>query len=225
MKLRKRNLTIGYLFIIGGILLLLNNLDLIYFDSDLLWGLAFITLGVAFLITYYRSSPKVGILIVGFTCLVIGVSIFLSTIRTIPDELIGTLFLWSFSGIFITIHFQKSEYWWAIIPGGLLFVIGGIVLLEAFHLITDERLWFVFFSGTSLIFWYLFLIKNEKNRLGWAKYPAITITIFSFFILSITWSSKITDILFPISIILLGIYLIMINFSKIRETKSNNLPH
>lgn len=214
MKRNRPSSTIGYLLIIAGLLLIFKNLDLFEFNDKFLWGIAFITVGAAFLTTYRRDTRKIVVLIGGFMFIILGLSLIIHAIYIFPDELIGTLILWCIAGIFITIHFQRSNNWWVIIPGGIFFIFGAMVLLTGFKLLDDDRLWFVFFLGLGLIFWYLFLIKSKQNRLGWAQYPAIILSIFSFFILSITWDTQLTAILLPISIIIVGIYLIIHSFSK-----------
>ena len=221
MKLNRRSLTTGYLLIIAGLLLILKNLDLFEFNDKFLWGMAFVTIGVAFLATYQRSTRKIGMLIGGFIFTLSGLSLIIHAIYIFPDELIGTLILWCIASIFITIHFQRPNNWWAIIPGGIFFIFGVMVVLTGFKFLDDDRLWFVFFLGLSLIFWYLFLIKNKQNRLGWAQYPAIILSLFSFLILSITWDNQLTAILLPISIIIVGIYLIIHSFSKKVDSSIN----
>ena len=77
----------------------------------------------------------------------------------------------------------------------------------------------------SLVFWFLYLIKDEKNKLEWANIVAAILTIFSFFVLSNEWDDKISEILFPISIILCGGYLIVRGFltdkQQVNKQKEN----
>ncbi|NOZ63057.1 MAG: hypothetical protein GXO74_15510 [Calditrichaeota bacterium] len=61
-----------------------------------------------------------------------------------------------------------------------------------------------------MTFWFLYLIRDEQNRLDWASYVAMLTAIFSFFVLSVEWHSPVADILLPVSIILGGVFLIFV---------------
>jgi len=210
----KSQLTFGLVLIVGGFLLILHNLEIFAVSDQFLWGLAFVTIGMVMLVHNYRRSQRTGLLVLGIISCVIGISMIIDSFYIFPGEMIGAFLLWCLSAIFITIHLKKSENWWAIIPGGVFFILGAIIILNSLHLITDNRLWFVFMIGLSLIFWYLTLIKNELNKLHWAKYPAIVLSLLAFFILSVTWHSRMAELIFPISIIVLGLYLVLVQAAK-----------
>ena len=128
------------------------------------------------------------------------------------DEIIGVVILWGLAAIFISVYVRHDERWWAIIPGGTLLILGFLVLVEKFRILDNDFSGFIFLFGMSLVFWFLYLIKDEKNKLEWANIVAAILTIFSFFVLSNEWDDKISEILFPISIILCGGYLIVRGF-------------
>ena len=211
MRSKRLQLILWIVIILIGILLLLHNLQLFYLNEQLLWGSAIIVLGGIFIRIYKKRFPKRNILILGIIFLIIGLITTLDSVIIIPDDLIVTIFLWSGSAIFISIYIHRNESWWTIIPAGVLMILGIIVTLDAFHLLGGDILWFIFLLGMSLIFWFLFLIKDDKNNLDLAQYPALFFTIFSFYILSFSWKSLLADILLPISIITCGFYLMMKN--------------
>jgi len=214
MKSRHQHVAIGALIILIGLLILLHNIRVLYLSEQLFWGVGLIILGGIFLRVYNRKSPQKSIMFLGILFLIIGLFILLDTLFYFPGDLIGTFFLWIGGTIFISSYAHNNHRWWTLIPGGVLLILGIIVALNAFHLLMGDILWFIFLLGTSLIFWYLFLIKDEINKLNWALYPAFLLTIFAFFTLSFIWESRLSDVLFPISIIFCGVYLLIINIRQ-----------
>lgn len=194
-----------------GILVLLHNLHVIDLNEQLFWGAGLIILGGIFLYFYNRTLPKKNMLIPGIFFITIGLFTSLDALFYVPEALIGTFVFWITGAIFISIYIDKNNRWWGIIPGGTFLILGVILALNALQLLTRGILWFIFFFGISLIFWFLFLIKDLENKLDWTIYPAFLITIFSFFILSIVTESRFSDILFPLSIIFCGTYFLIKN--------------
>lgn len=208
---------IGLLIIVIGVLLLLQNLRILNLDEQLFWGIALIVLGGIFLRVYNQTSPQKSLLILGIIFLLGGLFTSLDAIFFFPGDLFTTAILWFGGAIFISFSIHKNERWWAIIPGGTFIVIGVIVVLNAFRLLEGDILWFIFLCGISLIFWFLYLTKDEQNRLNWAIYPALLLAIFSFFILSLVWENQLSETLFPISIISCGAYLVLKNLWKKKQ--------
>lgn len=66
----------------------------------------------------------------------------------------------------------------------------------------------VFFLGLGLTFGFLYLIKNERNKLEWAKIPALILIIFSGFVFFNTTDSFLGNLILPLSLIASGGYLI-----------------
>ena len=72
----------------------------------------------------------------------------------------------------------------------------------------EDVLGSIFFLGLGSTFGFLYVIRNEKNKLDWAKVPALCLVAFSGFLFLVTSVSLITDMFFPIVLILLGGYLV-----------------
>jgi len=217
MKSKCQHVTIGTIIVFIGVLLLLHNFQALYLDAQLLWGIAFMVLGGIFIRIYQRSTPRKNPLLLAIFFFIVGLFIILDTFIYMPDNLIVTFFCWIIGAIFIAIYVHNNNQWWAILPGGMFVILGSIVALNAFRLLEGNILWFVLLSGISLIFWFLFLIKDKMNKLGWTIYPAFLLTIFSFFILSLIWNNQIGDVLFPISIIFCGAYFIIKNMWRKKQ--------
>ena len=212
MRSNNQKIIFGALIILASILLLLNNFSLFNLDAQFWWGIAFTALGLIFINVYRQNSKRKGPLVVGIILLVIGFFSIIDSLDFVSDEIIGVIFLWGLAAIFISIYVRHDERWWAIIPGGALIILGFLVLVEEFRILDNDFFGFIFLFGMSLVFWFLYLIKDEKNKLEWTNIVAAILTIVSFFVLTNEWDSKISEILFPISIIICGGYLIVRGF-------------
>jgi hypothetical protein len=212
-KMRK-NLWLGYAMIIIGVILVLNNTDVLNINPQVMWALLFVLIGGLMLFAQKHMERGRMLRILGIVLIMIGALLFIHALFGLPAGFIGTLALWAIGGFFIALHFRRDEPWWPVIPGGTFFVLGVVNLLDAFNLVSGERLWFVFFLGIAFICWYLYLIRDGANRLAWAVYPAAGLTVFSLFILSVTWGGRLMGMLFPLSLVLLGVYVLYTNMKR-----------
>jgi hypothetical protein len=199
---------LGISILVIGIILLLNNFRFLNLDDELWWGMAFITLGIIFINVYRKNTTKKGPLVVGVIFLILGTFSILDSFRFVSDGFIGVIFLWGLAAIFISVYVRHNERWWAIIPGGTALILGFLVLVEDYRLLDNDYFGFIFLFGMSLIFWFLYLIREDKNTFGWTQIVAIILMVVSFFVLSEEFDSLLTNILFPTSIIVCGGFLI-----------------
>jgi len=179
-----------------------------------------------FSVLYLRDKTQKWALIVTTVLLAAGMivflSVFVSETRFIPDEFIGTGVVWIISLVFIGVFLRDKKNWWALIPGGVLISVGFTVLAGEVWYFHDESVAFVLFLGFALTFLLLYMLKNAENKLDWAKYPAIVLGVFSFFLLFVSPDNFVGDVLFPIVIILFGSYMVVKNYSAKEEKVSNN---
>lgn len=211
MYSKNKHIALGISVIIFGLFLLLSNLRIIYLNSQFFWSAAFIALGIIFINVHQHNKMHRGPLVFGTILIILGLIGLLDSFGSIIDEFPEFLILWFFSAIFVIIYVRNNIKWWSIIPGGLFFILGAMALLDRHSLIEGDLLWVVFFAGFSLIFWFLFLIRDVQNKLHWAKIPAMLLSIFTIFILNMVWSNQFTKLFLPISVILFGIYLLISN--------------
>ncbi len=219
MQSKKISLFIGVFIILFGLLLLFDNVGVIYLAGSFWWGLIFFALGMIFLNVHKQQERKKGPLVVGIAFIILGIWMVIESFVYIPDDILGSLFLWVVGLIFISIYIRYNQRWWAVLPGGLFLVGGFVVFLDAFSLIDNDFLGFIFMMGISLVFWYLYLIRDEQNKLAWAGIVGLILSILSFFILSQESDSKIADMLFPLVIIISGAGLIIRGTKKSDEKK------
>lgn len=149
-------------------------------------------------------------LVIGAVLVLIGLLSLLSNLDLVyfEDEYIGVLFLWGIAGLFSYGYLRKKENWGFLIPAGIFVTIGAMVLFSSWRFFDDDILGSIFFLGLGLTFGLLYLIRNEENKLAWAKIPAIGLCVFAGFIYLVTADSFFVDLIFPIALILVGGYLV-----------------
>jgi hypothetical protein len=148
----------GLALMMGGVLLLAQNMGLLENVSPNFWGGMFIVLGLVFLLNLVRGE--------WWNAFPTFIFLGLGTLILLPDsleELTGGIFLGSIALSFWVVYFtDRKNRWWAIIPGGVLttilllavasfwlndftglFVLGGIGLTFLIVAITNltERWW------------------------------------------------------------------------------------
>lgn len=127
---RQEGVVVGLILITIGLFLLVAQL------LQPAWGVAIpLGLGVIFLL-WGSLTHKAGLLIPGGILSGIGVGILLITgpWSTLAEETQGGIFLLCFAGgwVLITVTsalFTARPAWWALIPGGMLALVGGAVLI------------------------------------------------------------------------------------------------
>lgn len=206
MEKAKSNLVFGSLLVLIGLAYLLNNLDIIFIESEVAVSTIFLGIG-AYLLFKFSKTKAMGFLIMGAIFTFIGLVIWLESIPGFDDQFIGVIVLWTAAALFSYRFLKNHENWGFLIPAGVLFTIGSMVWLEMV-LYNEDVLGSVFFLGLGSTFGFLYLIRNEKNRLDWAKVPALCLVAFSGFLFLVTSDSLITDMFFPVVLILLGGYLV-----------------
>jgi len=202
----KSNLVYGGLLVLVGVAYLLNNLDIIFIENEVVVSMVFVAIG-AYLFFTFAKTKAMGFLITGSIFTFIGLVIWLESIPGFDDQFIGVIVLWTAAALFGYGFLKNSENWGFLIPAGVLFTIGSMVWLDMI-LYNDDVLGSVFFLGLGSTFGFLYLIRSQKNKLDWAKVPALCLIAFSGFLFLITSDSLITDMFLPIVLTLSGGYLV-----------------
>ena len=120
--------------ILGGVLLLAQNLELIQeqFRASV-WTVIFCGLGLLFLLDAITTRGQDWwALIPGCILLGIAATIWLAELpdRAVRDEVIGSVMLFSIGLPFLLIFLLKrGTFWWALIPGGIMTVLAAIPIL------------------------------------------------------------------------------------------------
>lgn len=207
MDNQKNSLIVGGFLIFLGILLLLNNLDLIYLRGEMLVSVSFLALGGILLLGYLQTQ-RVSTLIISAIFLFIGMAILIDATGIIDNSLIGTLLFWELAALFTVGYLRNSEKWGLIIPAGILFTLGLIVLMHNQSYVNDDLAGGTFFLGLGLTFGLLYLLHRE-NKLEWARVAALILILFSGFIYFTTTDSLLANLMLPATFIALGGYLVL----------------
>jgi len=211
MRLKIRD-TIGVLFIIGGGLLILENLDIFSGSvENIIWLLIFGALGGFCLSRYFSNRQKWGWLIPGVSLLGIAISNLVNLILGGGDLYSEFITLSGIGLSFVLIYFNDRINWWALIPGGLLISLGIGEVVG-----TIEPAWVesgsILFLGLGITFLLLYLLPTPYGRLKWALIPSIILLVLGG-ILAFSENIEIGGFVGPAIIIIAGI-LVLYNAIK-----------
>ena len=160
----------GGLLIVGGILFLLQNLFDFQFGS-LFWSLVFGLAGLFFLSVFFSNRMNWWGLIPGITLIGIALVIALDTFApAVGDILEGTIILGGIGLSFLVIYLLNREFWWAIIPAGVLLSLSLALAVEDF--LPDTGFVSIFFIGMALTFAFLAMVPTPEGKMQWAWIPA-----------------------------------------------------
>jgi hypothetical protein len=194
----------GGVLIAAGILFLLQNLGVIQF-ADVIWSAVFGLVGVFVLSFFFADRNNWWALIPGITLLDLGLLILLNTfIPNFEDTLGGALFLGGIGLSFWLIYLLRRDFWWAIIPGGALFTLAGVVVVATLGFEMESG--GVFFLGLGLTFALLALVPTPEGRLGWAWIPGGILLVMG--LLLIGAAANLMVFIWPAALILVGLFLI-----------------
>ena len=196
----------GILLIVVGILLLLQGFGILGVVVALVWALIFAAGGLVFLymfLTDQRASWWA--VIPGFALLGIAALIALDEFwPRVGDAVGGALFLGGVGLAFWVIYFIRREYWWAVIPGGILFTVALVAGFES--VFEGAEIGGVFFLGLGLTFGLLYFIPTPRGRMKWALIPAAVLLVIGLLVIAAT--TGIFEYLWAIALILAGLYLL-----------------
>jgi hypothetical protein len=166
--------------------------------------------GLGFLSMLFQDRKKWWALIPGMVLLSIGVLIASSTFFPgASDRFGGAIFLGGISLAFWLVYFMNRQYWWAVIPGGVLLTLALITTLSGTGVSETGG---AFFFGLGLTFAVVALLPNREVRLNWAWIPAgILLVMGALFSLS---AGGYVNFVWPVALILAGAFLVYRAFRK-----------
>ncbi len=157
--------------ILGGVFLLAQNFGLLGELSVPVWSVLFAGLGILFLLNFVTDMAQWWSLIPG--CILLGLgAVTLGAELDVQGELLGSLMLFSIGLPFLLIYLVQTargqkDFWWALIPGGILIFMGLVVLAAA--RVPGEVIGTVMMWGIALPFVWVYLTDRPKN--WWALIP------------------------------------------------------
>jgi hypothetical protein len=183
MENNKTRLMIAGALILIGLLSLLNNFDLFQLREEYVLSLIFAGTGLV-LVQHGRTTPRKWTFYLGSAFVLVGVIIFIAESRLLPDEMIGTLWLWLIAGILYRVYLRdRNKHWWVLLFAGPLFTIGLVVLLEGFRLLRGDTIGVLIMLGFAATFGYIYTLRSPERKLDWAKFPAAVFFLIGVFIM------------------------------------------
>jgi hypothetical protein len=166
--------------VIVGVLLLLFNLGVLARYEPTAQYIVAGVLGVAgliMLLSYFWRRDQWWRIMPGWTLLALAGMVMLSLDDSMPRPYIAaTLFLGlalAFANVYLV---NRVEHWWAIIPGGFMLVLAGVISLSV-TVTRLETLGALLFVGMGLVFALVYLLAG-KRRHWWALIPAGVLIFF-----------------------------------------------
>lgn len=193
-------LWIGILMVFGGVLILLENLNILSNVSNIFWGAIWGLIGLFFLFMLFKDRNNWWAAFPAFTLIGLAASSFL------PESLEAFDSLVFFAGISIAfwwVYFSDTSHWWAIIPGGVMLTLGLISVLEEVSGVDNGG---VLFLGLGLTFILVAILPGGSNR-SWAFIPGVVLLVFGTIIG--TPAVGLLEYLWPAVLILLGGYFVL----------------
>jgi len=200
MKKYDPRLWIGALMVFGGVLILLENLNILNDVSDIFWGAIWGLVGVFFFYLLIKDRNNWWAAFPAFTLLGLAASSFLPNALEAFD---GLVFFAGISLGFIWVYVTDTSRWWAIIPAGVLLTLGAISALDE---ITGADNGGFLFLGLGLTFILVAILPGGSGR-SWAFAPGIALLIFGSFLTAgaVSWM----EYIWPAVLILLGGYFVV----------------
>ncbi len=172
--------------VVTGLLLILFNFGFLErFEpiAQFIVAACFAIIGMGFLGSYLTHRSMWWRLIPGWTFLSVAAMVLASTIPTINTLMIpAVLFLGlalAFGNIFLI---NRTENWWAIIPGGFMLVLSVVIWLNTV-VSSLEVLFAISLIGMGLVFLLITLLGPTDVR-WWPLIPGLVLVLFGLFILS-----------------------------------------
>jgi hypothetical protein len=173
-------LTWAAALVVMGILLLLFNFGLFARYEPTAQYLAAGVLavgGFSALVSYFWRRDQWWRLMPGWTLLALAALVLLSVDAAVPRPYLAAILFAGLAMAFANLYVvNRAEHWWAIIPGGFMLVLAGVIALTV-TVTRLETLGAILFVGMGLVFVLLYLL-TAKRRHWWALIPAGVLLLF-----------------------------------------------
>lgn len=211
MKLLTSRISWGLLLIAGGVLFLLQNLNILPENAPM-WSVIFGGFGLYFLAIFISSGQHWWAAFPAFSLLALSAVIAIVEMTTLPEELAGVIFLGMIGLSFFAIYLRRRDHWWPVIPGGAMLALAAVVFTAAVYGDSGELVPTVLFGGLALTFLFLYIAPSKADRAGWAIWPAGALLA-----LTLIFSAAAYDLarfIFPILLIVIGAAILLRSFNR-----------
>jgi hypothetical protein len=210
MKRIDVRILIGALLIGAGVLFLLQTFNILSEAWSILWIAAFLVGSVIFFYVYFTDRRQWWALIPAMTLLGLAGVIFVDTYLPGISDFGGALFLGGIGLGFWVIYLTNREFWWAIIPGGVLLTLGIVTIAEEF--ISGDSAGGVFFMGLAVTFLLVAILAKPRESFWWAYIPAGVLFVLGVFLTEPL--KPLFNLIWPVALILIGGILLIRNLIK-----------
>jgi hypothetical protein len=204
MKILRSRTFWGTVFIAGGILLLLQSLE-VFKGADLFWGLFFILVGGLFISAFWANRSQWWYIVPGVLFLGIGANSLSQAI--LPENIsntLGGLFILGSLGLgFWLVYLVSPGNWWAIIPGGVMTSLAIVSVLDQAY--PDRDTGGLFLIGLGLTFALLAILP--RLHMTWAYIPAVVLIIIGCVALASEFAT--ISYIWPVLLILVGLFVLV----------------
>jgi hypothetical protein len=195
----------GLLLIAGGVIFLLENLNILEVGG-LFWAVLFAIAGLVFLTVFIGDRQHWWALIPGIILLAIGSLIFLDAVSPQATERLGGVIVLGGIGLaFLIVYLVNRANWWALIPAGVMFTLAAVALLEG--TMSDFETGGIFFLGLGLTFLLVALLPTPDGYMRWAFVPAGVLLLIG--ILMTAALTQVINFVWPLALILAGLFLVL----------------
>jgi hypothetical protein len=161
----------GIAVIIGGVMALLDNLNVIDF-GEVFWAVIAFLGAIFFISVYLQNRSYWWALVPGISLFGIGFAILVNwQVPEFGAVWGGAILLGGIGLSFFCIYLVEHENWWAIVPAGVMTSIGVAAGIEQTY--GDQFGIGIFFLGMGLTFALLPLLPTPPGKMGWAWATAL----------------------------------------------------
>ena len=210
MKQLDVRILIGVFLIGAGILFFLQTLNILTNAWGIILPVAFLVGSGLFFYVYITDKRLWWTLIPALTLLGLAGVLFVDTFFSSISSLSGAIFLSSISLGFWVIYLTNREFWWAIIPGGVLLTLAAVTLSEVLFPSGSEG--GVFFIGLAVTFALVAILAKPRENFWWAYIPAAILFIMGIFLIG--QFQSIFNYIWPVALILFGGFILIRNIRK-----------
>lgn len=181
MSDRQMNLLAWAGVLIGvGVLLLLFNLGVLarYEPTAQYVVAALLAIGgFSALVSFFWRRDQWWRLMPGWTLLALAGMVMAALDETLPRAYVAAILFVGLALAFGNLYLvNRAEHWWAILPGGFMLVLAGVISLTV-TITRIETLGAILFTGMGLVFALVYLLAG-KRRHWWALIPAGVLLFF-----------------------------------------------
>lgn len=199
----------------GGVMLFLALTTLMVnsFGGEWVGSLLLFMIALGFLIAYLNKRTRTWALLVAYITAVLGVAPAMASSGPLV-EYYGAVFLFAVAVPFFVVYLRSQEKWWAIIPASVLTVLSAITLLATAGWIkgVDQGGYVgALLAGGLAVGFAVIWLRHAK---AWAK--IVTMILGALTVASVLFAAHM-DVLWPVAIVLVGIYLL---FTSIRANRA-----